>query len=89
MSTANDNIPRIVRTLLAHQGKQQADLAAFMNVTPGVISKLLSGRRAVSVDDVVRMADFFDVSPALFFDDPATLVRNRWFLEPALTALAS
>ena len=84
MADASMNISRVVRTLLANQGKQQADLAAYMNVTAGVISKKLSGRSTITADDISDFAEYFNVGAGLFFDDPTTLVRNRWFLSPEL-----
>jgi antitoxin component HigA of HigAB toxin-antitoxin module len=85
-TTSASNVARIVRTLLVHQGRQQVDLATHMGVTPSVVSKALTGKRTWSLDDLVVMAEFFEVSPALFFEDPESLVRNRCL--PALQSAA-
>ena len=80
MSAAHDTIPHIVDIYLAARQRTRADLAAYMNITPSVISKKMSGRSRITADDIEAFAAFLDVSPAMFFEDPATLVRNRWFL---------
>lgn len=66
---------RIVRTLLAFKGQQQADLAGHLEMDSGSMSRALNGKRRWTLDDLVAMGDFFGVSPALFFEDPQTLIR--------------
>lgn len=74
MSTPNNNVSRIVRTLLTHQGRTRAELAAHFQVHPSVITKALSGRRSWDVDDLVKMADFFQVGAATFLMDAEDLI---------------
>jgi transcriptional regulator with XRE-family HTH domain len=74
MSAPNDNVSRIVRTLLAHQGRTRADLAKHFGVHASVITKALSGRRDWDVDDLVKMADFFQVGAATFLMDADELI---------------
>lgn len=74
-TTPNDNVTLIVRTLLAYRGRQQADLAEYLGMDTGSVSRALNGKRKWTLDDLVSMADFFDVSAALFFEDPHTLIR--------------
>lgn len=71
------DIPRVTRTLLAHQNKTHTALAEHMHIGPSLLSKKLSGLRGWSADDVAAMADFFDVEPELFFRDPEQLIRQR------------
>ena len=80
------DVPRVVRTLLAYHGKNQADLAPVLGFSIPQISKLLNGSREWSVDEVFKLAAFFDVPYTLFLEDPATLVRNRWLLRPTLVS---
>lgn len=70
------DIPRVVRTLLAHQTKQHAALAEHMHIGASLLSKKLGGLRGWSADDITAMAEFFDVPQQLFFDDPENLVRT-------------
>ena len=89
MSTATTNIGLNVRILLLQKGKQQSALATAMGITPASLSRKLTGHRPISVDELSAFAEFLDVPAGLLMEDPGSLVRNRWFLEPALTALAS
>lgn len=75
MTSTHRDIPRVVRTLLAHQGKNQTELAAHMHVGHSAISKALNNpRRTWTVDELELLADFFGVSPMMFLDDPDKLV---------------
>lgn len=76
MSTPSDNVARIVKTLLVHQGKTRGELAESLHVHVSAVSKALSGKRDWDVNDLVTMAEFFEVSPALFFEDSRTLIRS-------------
>lgn len=73
----NDNVTIIVSTLLGHRRKKQVDLAKVLGFDSGTMSRALNGKRKWTLDDIVAMADFFEVSPALFFEDPANLIRSR------------
>lgn len=85
MSTATTNIGLNVRILLLQQGKEQRALAAAMSITPASLSRKLSGHRPISVDELSAFAQFLEVPAGLLLEDPGTLVRNRWFLDPALS----
>lgn len=41
----------------------------------GTISRAMNTKRRWTLDDLVAMGEFFDVSPALFFEDPDTLIK--------------
>lgn len=60
-------IPDKIRALLEAQGLQQKDLVGPVFSTQTVASDVLNGRRKLSYAMVERLADFFHVSPALFF----------------------
>lgn len=76
----NSNITGVTRLLMAQRGGMtQTDLADALGVAKAVISRSFNGARPWKIDDVEALARYFDVSPALFFDDPDTLIRNRWF----------
>lgn len=74
MSNPNENVSRIVEVLLAATGKRRADLAEHLGYGPPVISKAMHGNRPWTISDLVKMADYFEVSPAVFFMDPNELV---------------
>ena len=76
MNTPNSNVARIVKTLLTHQGKSRSELAQALHVHVSAVNKAISGQRSWDVNDITRMADFFEVSPALFFEDAETLIRT-------------
>ncbi len=76
-ATRAESVARIVRILLAARDQNAADIAASWGVNQSVVSRLLHGQRRWTIEDIDRVAEFFDVSPALFFDDPETIVRSR------------
>ena len=88
MSNANDNVSRIVRTLLTHRTRSRAELATHMGVHVSAVNKAMIGRRTWDVDDLVKLADFFDVSPALFFEDAESLIPTIGELRTNLRATA-
>ena len=74
MSNPNENVSRIVEVLLAATGKRRVDLAEHLGYSAPVISKAMHGKRPWTIDDLVKMADFFGVSPAIFFRDRNDLI---------------
>lgn len=60
-------VPEILRALLEDNGLRQADLVGTVFSTKGIVSEVLSGKRSVTYDHVVKLADFFHLSPAVFF----------------------
>lgn len=73
---ANADVGRIVRTLLAHQARSQTELAAYLELDGGSLSRSMKGTRKWTFGEIAIMADFFDVSPAIFFEDAETLVKR-------------
>lgn len=88
MSDPNGNVSRIVRTLLTHRDRSRNELAAFMGVHVSAINKALTGKRSWDVDDLVKLADFFQVSPCLFFEDVDALIPADGGLRTNLRATA-
>ena len=77
-STQQDlDVARIARVLLADRNLSQTDLARNLSLDSGQVSRAMSGKRKWTLTEVATMAKFFDVSVALFFDDPDTLLRSR------------
>jgi HTH-type transcriptional regulator / antitoxin HigA len=56
-----------VRFLLEENGLRQQDLVGPVFPTKGVASEVLGGKRRLTYDFVDKLADFFHVSPALFY----------------------
>ena len=56
-----------IRSLLSARRLRAADLAMYCHHRPAWISKILAGERAVSPEDLDRIADFFDVDVADLF----------------------
>lgn len=75
--TADQRAGIVARTLLANQGRKQMDLGDYLGLDSAAISRALSGKRKWTLGEIDRAAEFFDVSVALFFDDPASLIRSR------------
>lgn len=70
---------RIAKILLAQHDRKQMDLGDHLGLDSATISRALGGKRKWTLSDIQRMAEFFDVSVALFFDEPEAVVRSRWF----------
>lgn len=80
-----ENVSRIVRILLARDEMLQKDLAEALGYETGTITRKMKGERDWNLNDVVRLAEFFEVAVSLFFESPDTLVRSRCF-RPALVS---
>jgi transcriptional regulator with XRE-family HTH domain len=74
----NTNITGVTRLLMARRnGMTQSELAEALGVHKTLISRSFRGERSWRIEDLEAMAQLFDVSPALFFDSPETLLRSR------------
>jgi len=58
----------ILRSLIEDNELRQQDLVGSVFPTAGVASEVLHGKRRLTYDFVQRLAEYFHVSPALFFD---------------------
>jgi len=81
-----ENVSRIVRILLARDEMRQQDLADALDYETGTITRKMKGEREWRLNDVVSLAEVFEVPVSLFFEEPDTLVRNKCF-RPALAAV--
>lgn len=82
----DEGVGRIVKTLLTNKGRQRHELGEALNLDSGNLSRALAGKRKWTMRDIAVMAEFFDVSVALFFEDPESIVRSRCFSPAALIA---
>ena len=60
----------IVKALIEDNGLRQKDLVGPVFPTESVASEVLSGKRKLTYDFVARLADFFHVSPTIFYPSP-------------------
>jgi len=60
----------ILQHLLESSGKSQAEFARAVGVPRSTISEVLKGKRAVSVENAFRLAEYFHVDPTLFLTRP-------------------
>jgi HTH-type transcriptional regulator/antitoxin HigA len=56
-----------IRGLLQERDLQQKDLVGPVFPTKGIASEVLSGKRSLTYEYVRRLAEFFHVSPAVFY----------------------
>jgi len=57
----------LVKELLATSGLRQKDLVPVFG-SESIVSEVLSGRRELRSKHIAGLADFFHVSPAVFFE---------------------
>jgi HTH-type transcriptional regulator / antitoxin HigA len=56
----------LLEVLIAEQNLRQKDLVPIFK-TESIVSDVLNGRRKLTVEHIQKLADFFHVSPAVFF----------------------
>jgi HTH-type transcriptional regulator/antitoxin HigA len=64
--TPNAPPREILQNLLDNSGKSQAEFARALGIPRSTISQILNGKRAISTENVFRLAEFFHVEPLLF-----------------------
>jgi len=69
MESLSTQVAANVRAEMARQRKRQADLGEVLGLTQGAISKRMSGKIALDVDELGKIAAFLGI-------DPATLIEN-------------
>lgn len=82
----NENITDVTRLLMASRGGMtKSDLARSLGVDKAIVTRSFAGTRPWKMEEVARLAQMFDVSPAMFFEPADSLFRSRCFSEdPAL-----
>lgn len=72
-----ENVSRIIKMLLARDEMRQQDLAEGLGYNAATITRALKGERDWTLNDLVALAEFFEVAVSLFFEDPQhILVRT-------------
>lgn len=75
-----------MKILLAQHDRRQSDLGVALDLDSSQVSRAIAGKRKWTLTEIERAAEFFDVSVALFFEQPEAVVRSRWssFAAPML-----
>lgn len=61
---------RLLAFLMEQREMTQTELAGVLGITQGNVSRLLSGKTALSLEAVRKLAAHFRVSPEVFLDGP-------------------
>ncbi len=56
----------ILKVFMEEQNLKQKDLVSIFK-TESIVSNILNGKRQLTVEHIQKLADFFHVSPAVFF----------------------
>lgn len=56
----------LLKVLIAERGLKQKDLVPIFN-TESIVSDVLNGKRELNKKHIQRLANFFNLSPAIFF----------------------
>src|SRR4051812_28536283 len=67
----------VLRELMRQHGMTQQRLEAAVGITQSTISAVLNGKRPLTFDQVIAMADHFAVSPSAFLPGPPPEGRSR------------
>lgn len=66
--TPQATLAELLAHLIESRGVKQAEIATATGVSKSTISDVLKGRRALSVENIKRLSDFFCVDSSLFVD---------------------
>lgn len=69
-----ENVSRIVRMLLARDEMLQQDLAEALGYDAGTVTRKMRGLREWKLNDIVLLAEFFEVAVSMFFEDPQNIL---------------
>jgi transcriptional regulator with XRE-family HTH domain len=81
----DQRVARVARIMLAVRDQHQGDLADVLGLNSGALSRKMHGHRKWTLTELELMAQHFDVSVGVFFEEADDLVRSRCFRpEPQL-----
>lgn len=66
------------------EGKQRKDLAAYLGIVPQVVSRMMSGKHAIRLNDICRAADFVGVPLDVLLRDDLTRADFAYYSGAAL-----
>jgi HTH-type transcriptional regulator/antitoxin HigA len=61
-----DYHPELLKILIEERNLKQKDLT-FVFKTESIVSDILKGKRKLNKEHIQKLADFFNISPAVFF----------------------
>jgi plasmid maintenance system antidote protein VapI len=67
ISEANGAMPQTIRDIISARGLKMSHVARQAGISPVNFSAMLTGRRLIKIDDVVRLAVTLNVSPNVLF----------------------
>lgn len=70
-----------INTLLAQHNYKQKELASYLNVTDNTISYFCCGKRMPSVEQIIKIAEFFEVSTDYLFGKSNVKSKDVTFKE--------
>ncbi len=56
----------VLKTLMEDRGKKQSDLVGVISNSKGVVSEILSGKRAINAAHARKLSEFFEINIAAF-----------------------
>ncbi|MUL36862.1 helix-turn-helix domain-containing protein [Gloeocapsopsis dulcis] len=62
----------LLKALIDEFGLKQKDLISIFK-TESIVSAILNGKRKFTVEHIEKLAEFFHVSPAVFFPQPSAI----------------
>ena len=65
-----------VRAHAASRGARQVDIAEILGITQAQVSRRLTGTVPFTLEDLERLAPYFEVTVAELLDPPASLVDD-------------
>lgn len=74
---AQVRIGRTIRAFMAARGEKQTDLAHLLSIDPGQVSRMLTGTRKMTVDELAIVAAHYGRHPGVFFDEFEDLVPQH------------
>lgn len=72
-----ENIGQKIKELRLHKKKTQKQVADFLECTEAQISYIEKGQRKISIKDVYRLTEFFDVKSDYFFTKSSNFINFR------------
>jgi HTH-type transcriptional regulator/antitoxin HigA len=68
----------VLRELMRVNNLSQTDLAKKVGIVQSTISAVLKGTRKLTKNQVIKLADFFSVSPAAFLPSRPEVQQSKW-----------
>lgn len=82
-----DNVSRVVKTLLTAHAQTQGDIAESLGMTQAAVSNKIAGKTRWSLDDIERLSAHFGVPAPVLLDDARNLIGGDAHRPPRSTSL--